>query len=863
MFVLVRLLVCAMGLLVLPACRTGPLRPLAAAPEVATTSRSPQASPSEPALAPEPAEALVVSRAWTGPKPRADGLYAHTSPGSLPELCDAHGNPLPLRHTDVHARLRGHVAEVRVRQTFHNAAERPIEVVYSFPLPENAAVADMRMVIGERVVKSEIHERRRARATYEAARAEGHTAALLEQERPNVFTHSVANIAPGEDVDVELRYLQTLTYDAGQYELVFPMVVGPRFMPGEPTGGPQSGVGTHADTARVPDAARISPPIVGRGTRSGHDIAVAVEVDAGLPIVSWTTPTHEVDAEARDGRLRVVLAAHDTLPNRDFVLRYRVAGAAARATAFLGPRDARGNGHYLMVVVPPDVDVDAEVGRRELVFVVDRSGSMAGEPLALAKETVREMLAHLRPVDSFDIVGFAAGTERLFGRPRPANAENLVLALAFIDGMHSGGGTMMLDAVQAALADEVAAGFNRYVLFLTDGYVGNETEIFAGAEDLVARISARGQVARVFGIGIGSSVNRHLLDGLAEAGHGVARTVTLREEPALVVNATMHDIDRPALTELRLPTGSALAEESYPSVMPDLFVSHPVVVVGRYHGSPPETLHLYARLGVKTIRVPVRLRHLDEDDHTATTLWARAKIDALEAQLWHGPDANAVEQITALGLRHRIVTAYTSFVAVDRTRTVGNGRPHIVVQPTEAPEGVDVEQATGRTVSMEEFRNIPIGSTTSREFTQAVESHAVASQEPTRQILVPQLRVSASSQVRMVSSAHTEPKVRVSFGRLRSKSTRASWPLRVKLQMYRFRLQQCYEDSPAHLERERVSLLVELRIDEDGKASARIARGTLHDAAADGCITSVIARIPWELPAGAVLQLPLRLWTGS
>ncbi|MCX4239709.1 TonB-dependent receptor domain-containing protein [Paraliomyxa miuraensis] len=616
---------------------------------------------------------LPGSPAWTGPA-RPSPIHAYTSPGRLPELRDATGHPLPLRHTGVHAALRGHVAAVKVRQRFHNPKNHAIEVVYTFPLPENSAVSAMTMFVGDRTFEAEIMRREQARQAYEDARASGHTASLLEQERPNVFTQSVANIPPGQDVEVEIRYVQTLTYDAGEYELVFPMVVGPRFDPGD---------------GSVPDAARVSPPVVGHGVRTGHDIELVVDAQAGPPIVSWTCPTHEVEATLDDGRLRATLVPHESLPNRDFVLRYRVGGGEPQAAVLLGEPDAAGNGHYLMVVHPPETDVDAEVGRREVIFVVDRSGSMHGAPLALAKQTVRELLARLRPVDTFDVVGFASGTERLFGKPRPANAENLVLALAFLDAMESGGGTMMADAVEAALRDQVAPGMNRYVLFLTDGYVSNEYEIFAGARALVLRLAKRGNVARVFGIGIGAAPNRELIAGIAVAGNGSARTISSREHPARAVDAVMHDIDRPVITGLSLPEGSALDYARFPGEIPDLFVSQPVVVMGRYHGDVGGSVELLGHRGGQALRLEVPVHRAEGADGLLTTLWARAKVAELETHLWEEPTPELEERITRVGLAYRIVTPFTSFIAVDRSRVVGDGNPEHIEQPVAIPEGVD------------------------------------------------------------------------------------------------------------------------------------------------------------------------------
>jgi len=702
---------------------------------------------------------LPGSPAWTGAA-RPGRIHAYTSPGRLPELRDADGTPLPLRHTGVHAALRGHIAAVTVRQRFHNASDHAIEVVYTFPLPENSAVSDMKMIVGDRTIAAEIMRRDEARETYETARETGHTASLLEQERPNVFTQSVANIPAGQDVEVELRYVQTLTYDAGEHELVFPMVVGPRFDPG---GG------------SVPDAARISPPVVGHGVRTGHDIELVVDAQAGPPIVSWTCPSHELDATLEAGRLRATLVPHESLPNRDFVLRYRVGGGEPQAAVLLGEPDDDGTGHYMLVVYPPKANVDAEVGRREVIFVVDRSGSMAGPPLALAKQAVRELLARLRPVDAFDVVGFASGTERLFGRPRPANAENLVLALRFIDDMEGGGGTMMKDAVEAALSDPVADGFNRYVLFLTDGWVSDEREIFKGARELVERVAARGNVARVFGIGIGAAPNRALIDGISEAGRGVSRTIVSREEPARVVDAIMHDIDRPVLTGLSLPKAGPLRPETYPAEIPDLFVSQPVVVMGRYDGDVGGSVVLHGRRANAVVRLEVPVHRVEGADGLLRALWARAKVAELEVGLWHEPSAEIIERITRVGLTYRIVTPFTSFVAVDHSRVVSDGEPERVVQPVAIPEGVDPmmagaeayaasvalaggpplshvqapvthEGSTRRMihvaaaplasrassthyVSMAHVQSIPVGQSTSRDFTQVVDLTPTASRD--------------------------------------------------------------------------------------------------------------------------------------
>ena len=533
--------------------------------------RSPSSLPSDPPNATTTSAASPTADFGEAPVSNdrdPAGLFAYTDPGELPRLHIAgdDASTLPLEHTDVAAQVRGHVARVRVTQRFVNDRAKPIEVVYTFPLPENAAVDDMRMVIGERVIHSEVRERSEALATYQSAREAGYMAALLEQERPNVFTQSVANVPPGEVIEVEIAYLQTLTQDAGRYEFVFPMVVGPRFIP---------------DTNTVPDASRITPPVVGPGERSGNDVSLTLDVNAGLGIDHWIAPTHTVIGTATARGFSARLADAETIPNRDFVIRWMAAGSSARATLFMGPRDAEGFGHFSLLIQPPQMDLDAVVGRREMIFVVDRSGSMSGVPLALAKLTLRTALQRLRPVDTFDVVGFESSTERLFGTPRPANEQNLVLAERFIDGLQAGGGTMMADAVEAALAPRLSEGRHRYVFFLTDGYIGNESQIIEAAAALVDRAERAGGRARVFGLGIGAAPNDALIAGLSRAGQGVPLFVANREHPADVVDRYYRLVDHAVLEDLRVEWNGLTVEGVVPARLPDLFASHTVVVHGR------------------------------------------------------------------------------------------------------------------------------------------------------------------------------------------------------------------------------------------------------------------------------------------
>jgi hypothetical protein len=694
------------------------------------------------------------------------GMWAYTDPGELPRIAvlGDEADLLPLEHTDVAAVVRGHVAQVRVAQTFRNHYDEAIEVVYTFPLPENSAVHAMRMVIGERVIESEVQTRADARATYSQARAAGHTTALLEQERPNIFTQSVANIPPGEAIDVEIEYLQTLSRDGNLYEFVFPMVVGPRYIPGEAQPTAPSGTGFGADTDQVPDASRITPPIMGKGQRSGNDVSLTIDVHVGAEVSTWIAPTHTLTGVPTPEGFSARLADAETIPNRDFVLRWRAGADQPQATLFLGP-EQDGTGHFSLVVQPPALDLDATVGRREMIFVIDTSGSMSGTPLSLAKQTLRASLAKLRPVDTFNVLRFAGDTGQLFAEPQPANEHNLVLAERFIDGLEAGGGTEMLDAVAQALEPRVAAGTNRYVFFVTDGYIGNEAVIMAKAATLVRRAAKDGARARVFGLGIGAAPNRYLIAGLSRAGQGIQLYVSNREHPGEAVERYFRIIDHPVLEQVELDWGELEVSQVYPrgsSGSPDLFASQAIVLLGRYQGRLDGPITLRAKIAGSRehVELPVTVLDSPQDDRILSTLWAREKIADLDAARWDGDldEREAERRITQLGLHYGLVTAYTSRVAVDDSRVVGDGNPELIVQAVDAVEDVDIEMAApsnavypgsssgvveimveaapvqstssaAMTVSMEQARQLPVGSSTSRDFTAVVDIAPTASRD--------------------------------------------------------------------------------------------------------------------------------------
>ena len=332
----------------------------------------------------------------------------------------------PLKHTSVYTEISGFLAQVEVKQHFHNPHKEKIEAVYVFPLPENSAVNEMIMVVGKRNIYGEIHKRKVARRIYEQARAAGKRTALLEQERPNIFTQSVANIQPDEEIVITIRYVQALKYDRGMYRYVFPMVVGPRFIPGKPTG--KEGTGWAADTNDVPDASRITPPVLKPGRRSGHDISLTVWLDAGLSIESLHSKSHDVNIQDEGvGKATVSINRHDTIPNKDFVLEYCVAEAEPRSACLTHCAQFGG---YLMLMIQPGIEsVTQNIEPKEIFFVVDCSGSMSGYPIQKVKEAMYHCIQGISPDDTFQIIRFSSNASAFSPKPVPATRRHKEEAL--------------------------------------------------------------------------------------------------------------------------------------------------------------------------------------------------------------------------------------------------------------------------------------------------------------------------------------------------------------------------------------------------------------------------------------------------
>jgi Ca-activated chloride channel family protein len=615
------------------------------------------------------------------------------TPGAL-QIVDSSGKPkafCPLNHTDVRADIAGFLARVTVTQEFENPFPDKIEAVYTFPLPHSAAVDDMTMKVGERTVRGKIFRREEAQAVYEAARSVGQVASLLEQERPNIFTQSVANIMPGERVTITISYVETLKYEDGAYEFSFPMVVGPRYIPGAAVSAGAGG--TAPTTDRVPDASRITPPVTPAGTRAGHDISLEVSLDAGVPIDDLRSRTHEIDVvKSNDRSARVRLKNMSEIPNKDFVLRYDVAGGKVEDAVLIHRAD-RG-GFFTLILQPPDRVTAEDVTPKEIVFVLDTSGSMMGFPIEKAKEAMQLAFDGLYPQDTFNLITFAGDTHILFPQPVPATKENLRKAHEFLESREGGGGTEMMQAIRAALEPSDKQDHIRIVCFMTDGYVGDDMTIISEVQ--------KHPNARVFSFGIGSSVNRYLLDKMAEYGRGEVEYVGLNDDGSAAARRFHERVRSPLLTDISVDWGGLPVADVYPKHIPDLFSAKPVILTGRYTGTGRATIKLKGKMsGRDTVReITVELPESAPQHDVLATLWARTRIDDLMGQDLEGIQSGHArsdvrETITQLGLEYRLMTQFTSFVAVEEMTITDNGQPRRVEVPVEMPEGVSREGVFG------------------------------------------------------------------------------------------------------------------------------------------------------------------------
>lgn len=598
--------------------------------------------------------------------------------GMLRSSGTPHENELagfPLQSTHVSARVSEFVARVTVEQTFENPYERAIEAVYMFPLPDDAAVDGMELRTGGRVVRGQIRERSNAVREYRSARERGLLASILEQERPNLFRQSIANILPGEQVRVVLRYTQALPYEEGSYRFGFPMVAGPRYQP-------------HGAVAQDEEAHR--QVVLAPGEERADRVTVEIEATLGGTLLDVSSPTHDVSVDRRsEHSARVSLEA--SVPDRDLDVRFAVAGDEPTLAVLASAPGERDSG-YVSLLVHPRLSVPtSEVTPRELVVVLDTSSSMRGRPFEMARVAALRAIEGLRASDTFRIVRFSDRASELSPTPLAATPANVERARRFVSEMTALGSTEMRRGLSAALTPSTEPGRLRIVVLMTDGYIGNEAEV-------LREVDAELGDSRLFAFGVGSAVNRYLLSRLAEVGRGEMSVVTPSEAPEPAADAFVAGIATPYLTDIRVDWGSLPISEVYPRRAPDLFADRPLVLHGRYAAGGSGEVTIHGRIAGRPFSqsIEVELPRGTSDRPEIESLWARSRIRDLMTEMALRPTDALQQEVTEVGLAHSLMTQWTAFVAVDEGVPRGDGSPARVHQPSTLPSGIDFGGAARR-----------------------------------------------------------------------------------------------------------------------------------------------------------------------
>ncbi len=619
---------------------------------------------------------------------RAD--YKVESPKLICSLPEKNEVILPLEHTSVDAHISGYIASVNVLQKYHNPYKEKIEAIYVFPLPQNAAVTDFVMVIGNRKIRGLVREKEEARRLYQAAKEQGYRASLLTQERPNVFKQSVANIEPGKRIDISITFFNPLKYENGEFEFVFPTVVGPRFNPpGKNNGIGAVAIGKHSKSGQQTDVHYLKPD-----EHSSHDISINVDIDAGVSIEKVYSNTHviKVDKESPSHSI-VTLSPNDRIPDKDFVLRYKTSGSEVKTAMMVHSGD---KGKYFTLLLQPPADLkNLPRMPREMVFVLDCSGSMDGIPIEKAKEAVRRALRNLDENDTFQIIRFSSNASSLGPKPISATPENVRKGLQYLDSLYSGGGTMMIEGIKAALDFPHDDNRLRIVSFMTDGYIGNEYEILAA-------IHKRLGESRIFCFGVGNSVNRYLLERMAVMGRGAVAYVGLDESAGAAVDRFYDVATRPAMANIKIDWGKLKVDDVYPKRIPDLFVGRPIMITGRLENNASGKIRIYGQAGKNKSHIDIMVdpKNSDTEHPGIQSVWARCKLAELSNIETYNPGKDIKKEIISTSINYNLISRYTAFLAVDSLERTKGDHGYTVEVPVPVPDGVKYETTVEKQIGM-------------------------------------------------------------------------------------------------------------------------------------------------------------------
>ena len=576
---------------------------------------------------------------------------------------------LPLKNTSAHVEIAGMVANVIVTQVYKNEGKNTLEAIYTFPASTNAAVYAMEMKIGQRRIVAKIEEKQQARQQYEQAKKEGKRASLLEQERPNVFQMNVANILPGDEIHVQLSYTEILVPENGIYEFIYPTVVGPRYSNTKQTD-------ENADSF-------VNSPYQKEGKDALYDFDIEVQLSAGMPIQDFSSKTHDIDVHYRgtDWAMASLKPSENKGGNRDFVLTYQLAGDKINSGLLLYEHEDEN--FFLLVIQPPKRVTKNDIPPREYIFINDVSGSMRGYPMDVSKKLMSKLVGNLRPEDRFNVMLFAGSSGWMAEESIEANEENINNAIAFIDKQQGGGGTEILPALQKALSfprkyDELSRSF----VIVTDGYVNVEKEAF----DLIRNNNDK---ANTFAFGIGQSVNRFIIEGMAHVGMGEPFIVLDESQSEEKAEKFRQYIAQPVLTQVEKEFSGFKVADVEPITIPDVLAERPIIIYGKYEGKPTGSITLKGYTGKKKWKQKIDVSKVQADTRNAPLryLWARKRIQLLDDYTNLSRDDKDKDEITALGLKYNLLTNYTSFIAIEE-KPAGDGKMETVKQPLPMPAGV-------------------------------------------------------------------------------------------------------------------------------------------------------------------------------
>ena len=587
----------------------------------------------------------------------------------------------PLKSTDVVTNINGVIAETYVSQTYVNEGDTPINANYVFPTSSSVIVHGMTMVIGNEKITAQIKEKEEAKVEYEEAKSEGKSASLMEQKRPNVFTMDVANIMPGDTVNIELHYTELITPKENTYEFIFPTVVGPRYAP------PAAAEGEGSDSSAEDDW--VASPYLVEGVTPPGNYNITVNLSTGVPITEVTSKSHAIRIiKSDDSTAQITLADPDNYAgNRDFILKYKLTGEEVQSGLVLSGGQADGSSQaenfFMLTIQPPERFETEDIPPREYIFVLDVSGSMFGYPLDTAKELIRDLVTNLNETDTFNLILFANESTMLSPDSLPATAQNIKAAVKMIDEQEGGGGTSLLPALEDAIAIPKESDAARSIVIITDGYISNDSEIISCITDNMKNAS-------FFSFGIGSSVNDYLIKQIAGCGLGESFIVTDSEDAAESAANFRTYIESPLLTDISVVYRGFDVYDVEPSVPSILYASQPIVLFGKWHGKPGGTITITGKAGGEEYvqEIPVSNVTVDRKSEAIRYLWARTHLDRIAGYGSIRNDESVKEEITQLGLEYNMVTPYTSFIAVSEIIRNTEGEGTDVDQPLPLPQRV-------------------------------------------------------------------------------------------------------------------------------------------------------------------------------